>query len=320
MIRRAVMALVLAAMAGGVAQAQPYPSRTIKLVSPFPPGGGTDFLARTVAQHLGDMNKWNIVVENKAGGGGTIGLGETKRGQPDGYELVVGQFDNLVLAPWISKVAFDSTKDFAPIALFGKTPIVFVVRKDSRFQSFADAVAAVRAAPNDVTIGSAGTGTITHIIIELIRSRGESQFRHVPYRGSTPALTDLLGGHVDMIGASIASAYPLIKSGDVRALAVSGEARSRSLPDVPTLGEQGVKGIAVNTWYGLLAPAGLPDEIAQRLNKDVNAVVQRPDVVAKLAEQGVEPAPISPQAFGTMIREDYATWQKIIGDLGFKRE
>lgn len=320
MIRFALTALALLALLPAVASAQTYPSRPVKIISPFPPGGGTDLVARTVGQSLADRNKWQVVIENKAGAGGAIGLGEAKKAEPNGYELVVGQMDNLILAPWLSRVSFDSVKDFTPIALIGKSPIVLVTGKASRFATFGDAVAAVKGEPASVTLGSAGNGTLAHLLIELMRTRTDTRFRHVPYRGSTPAMTDLLGGHLDIGGVSIASALPLIRSGEVRALAVSSRGRNPSLPDVPSLVELGLKDVEVSTWYGLLGPAGLPADLTQLLNREVNAIVQAPGVAATLAEQGLESGPNSPEQFGGLIRDEYAAWQTIIADLGFKRE
>lgn len=314
--------LVAAALASGRAFAQnpAYPSRPIRVISPFPPGGGTDLVARTISQALADTNKWQVVVDNKPGAGGAIGLGEAKRADAGGYDLVVGQMDNLILAPWLSRVSYDSTTDFTPIALIGRSPIVFVTGKASRFASFPDAVAAVKEDPLGVTLGSAGSGTLAHLLIELMRTRTDTAFRHVPYRGSTPAMTDLLGGHLDIGGVSIASALPLIRSGDVRALAVSGAGRNGVLPDTPSLVELGMKGVEVTTWYGLLGPAGLPAEVTALLNRQVNGIVRRPEIAASLAEQGLEAAPMTPDAFGTMIRDEYVAWRKIVADLGFKRE
>jgi tripartite-type tricarboxylate transporter receptor subunit TctC len=311
MNRRAFGGLAIALAAGlaglSPASAQTFPSRPIRVISPFPPG-------------LADLNKWQVYVDNRPGAGGTIGLADARKSEPTGYDLVVGQMDNLVIAPGLSRVNFDTIKDFAPIGLIGTSPIVLVASKTSRLSSFDDAVREVKAEPGRVTLGSAGQGTLAHLLIELMRVRTGIQFRHVPYRGSTPAMQDILGGHLDIAGVSIASALPLIRSGDVRALAVSGAARSATLPDVPTLGQLGLSGVEVSTWYGLLGPAGVPEDILAVLNAQVNRIVQRPDVAATLAEQGLEPAPMSPAQFAAFIREDYAKWQATMAELGFKRE
>ena len=302
------------------AEAQTYPQRTIKVVSPFAPGGGTDYIARNVAQHVGDANKWTMVVENRTGANGTLALGEIARADKSGHEIVVGQSDNLVLASLLTKVPFDSVKDFTPIALVAKTPIVFVVPAKSRFKTFADVVAAAKADPDKMTFGSSGIGSGTHLAAELMRLRADVRMRHVPYRGSTPALTDLLGGHVDVVGSSIASAGSLIRSGDVRPLAVTTPTRSTTLPDVPTLAELGIKGIDVSTWYGVLGPAGLPDDVVRTLNTEVNKMMQRKEIVSAFGEQGLEPSPDSPEAFRTLLKTDYERWIGILAELGMKRE
>lgn len=319
MIRHVLAALLLFATTLA-SQAQGYPSRPIRVISPFPPGGGTDLVARLVSQNLADLNKWSVFVENKPGASGAIGLAEAARANPAGYDLVIGQMDNLALSPFLSRVSFDSIKDFTPIALIGKTPIVFIVRRDSAFRGFIDTVEAVKAAPGSVTMGSPGSGSTTHLILELLRVREDRVFRHVPYRGAAPSLTDLLGGHVDVVGSSIASAMALIRSGEVRALAVTSTRRNPSLPEVPTLDELGIKAIDVSTWYGLLGPAGLPEEVTRTLNADVNRIVQRPEVIAALGEQGLEAAPMSREDFAALLGRDHASWGKIIGELGFKRE
>jgi tripartite-type tricarboxylate transporter receptor subunit TctC len=316
---RLLLAL-LAMLAVPAAYAQTYPSRTIRVVSPFAPGGGTDFLARTVGQYLADSNKWTVVVENRAGANGALGLSEVAKSEPSGHDLVLGQMDNLILAPWLTKVSYDSVKDFTPVALIGKTPIVFLVAAKSPHKSFQDVAAAAKAKPGTVTLGSSGTGSISHLANELLRLRGDILMRHVPYRGSAPALGDLMGGHVDVVGSSIASALALIKSGNVRPLALSSTKRSPVLPDVPTFAELGIPGVEVGSWYGVLGPAGLPAEVTKRLNADVNAMMARPDILAKLGDQGIEPVPQSPEEFAALVRTDYTTWRDIITEIGMKRE
>lgn len=184
--------------------------------------------------------------------------------------------------------------------------------------AFAAVIEAAKKAP--VTVGSSGTNSATHLTAELLRLKAGMQLRHVPYRGSAPALTDLMGGHVDLVGSSIASAISLIRSGEVRAVAVSGSARSPSLPDVPSLSEIGIADLDVSVWYGLLAPAGLPIEVRQSLNDEINKVIRRPDVATAFGEQGLEPAPQSPEAFAAILKQDYELWTSLISQLGIRRE
>ncbi|MEN3296851.1 MAG: hypothetical protein V7642_6104 [Burkholderiales bacterium] len=317
MIRQALgaMALLTAAV---FAHADAYPEKPIRIVSPFPPGGGTDLLARTFGTKLNEVNKWTVVVENKPGANGTMGLAEVARAKPTGYDLVMGQKDNLVLAPWLFKVSFDSVKDFTPVALIGSTPVVILAAGNSKYRSFADVVAAAKAAPNTLSFATSGNGSVSHIASELLRRRANIYLQHVPYKGSGPALADLVGGHVDVAGSSIASAVPLIKGGKARALAVTGLNRNPSLPDVPTLAEFGITNVEVSSWWGLLGPAGLPKDIVRKLNEDVNKLLLRPDVLATLKDNGIEAKQATPEQFATMLKTDYHDWEKVIAETGIK--
>lgn len=315
MIRRILGGIGLALITFSVL-AQPYPDKAIRLVSPFPPGGGTDLLARTVAAKLSAQAKWSVIVENKAGAGGILGLAEISRARKEGYELVVGQKDNLILAPWLTHVTYDSVKDFTPIALLATSPVVLLSASNSSFQTFQDVVTAAKNKPDAVTFGTSGSGSVSHIISELLRLRAGIAMQHVPYKGSSPALTDLLGGHVDVVGASIASASALIAAGKVRALAVTSASRSPSLPDVPTLTELGVKGVEVSVWYGLLGPSGLPPERTALINKEVNEVLKREDVQTVFKDQGLQTQIITPDAFAQLIASEYSEWKTIIAETG----
>jgi tripartite-type tricarboxylate transporter receptor subunit TctC len=317
MIRQALGALALV-MTAVVANAQVYPDKPIRIVSPFPPGGGTDLLARTVGTKLHEINKWTVVVENKPGANGTMGLSEVARARPTGYELVLGQKDNLVLAPWLFKVSFDSVKDFTPIAMIGTTPVVILAAANSRYRSFADVVAAAKAAPNALSFATSGNGSVSHIASELLRSRANVHLQHVPYKGSGPALADLVGGHVDVAGSSIASAIPLIKGGKARALAVTGLSRNPSLPDVPSLAEFGITNVEVSSWWGLLGPANLPKDIVRRLNEDVNKLLVRADVLNTLKDNGIEAKQTTPEQFANILKTDYHDWEKVIAEIGIK--
>jgi tripartite-type tricarboxylate transporter receptor subunit TctC len=317
MIRQALGALALV-MTAVVANAQVYPDKPIRIVSPFPPGGGTDLLARTVGAKLHEINKWTVVVENKPGANGTMGLSEVARARPTGYELVLGQKDNLVLAPWLFKVSFDSVKDFTPIAMIGTTPVVILAAANSRYRSFADVVAAAKAAPNALSFATSGNGSVSHIASELLRSRANVHLQHVPYKGSGPALADLVGGHVDVAGSSIASAIPLIKGGKARALAVTGLSRNPSLPDVPSLAEFGITNVEVSSWWGLLGPANLPKDIVRRLNEDVNKLLVRADVLNTLKDNGIEAKQTTPEQFANILKTDYHDWEKVIAEIGIK--
>lgn len=315
MIRRILGGIGLVLVACSVL-AQPYPDKAIRLISPFPPGGGTDLLARTVAAKLSDQAKWSVVVENKPGAGGVLGLADIARARKEGYELVVGQKDNLILAPWLTQVTYDSVKDFTPIALLATSPVVLLAASNAPYKDFSDVIAAAKKTPDAITFGTSGSGSVSHVIIELLRKRAGIAMQHVPYKGSSPALTDLLGGHVNVVGSSIASASALIESGKVRALAVTSAARSPSLPDVPTLVELGVKGVDVSVWYGLLGPAGVPPERIALINKEVNEVLKRDDVLAIFKDQGLQTQLTTPAEFAQLIANEYSEWKTIIADTG----
>ena len=322
MLRRtfAVACLALAAASTAVL-AQSFPSKSIRLIIPFPPGGGTDQLSRLVAQKLAETEKWNVVPDNRAGAGGTLGIAEAVRGQPTGYDMVMGQKDNLVVAPWLYKSAgFDTIKDLVPVAHVAYTPVVIVARADSKFKTLKDVVAAAKAAPDVVTFGSPGNGTTIHLAGELFNQAAGIKLRHVPYKGSNPAMMDLLGGNVDLLVSSVPSALQQIKAGKLRALAVTSARRSSSLPEVPTVAESGYPGMDVATWYGLFVPAGTPKDVVDKVHGAVNRLLARPDLIAALHEQGAEAQAMSEQQFADLVRTDYHKWEGIVKASGARIE
>lgn len=322
MLRRTFTAAGLAlAAAPFAARAQAWPAKPIRLIVPFPPGGGTDQLSRLVAQKLAESEKWSIVPDNRAGAGGTLGIGEAVRAQPTGYDIVMGQKDNLVVAPWLYKnVGFDTTRDLVAVAHVAYTPVVIVVRADSKFRTLRDVVAAAKAESDSVMFGSPGNGTTIHLAGELFNQSAGIKLRHVPYKGSNPAMMDVLAGNVDLLVSSVPSALGQIKAGKLRALAVTSARRSSSLPDVPTVAESGWRGLDVSTWYGLFAPAGTPKEIVEKLHIAVNKLLVRSDVVAAMHEQGAEPQAMTAQQFDALVRSDYRKWEKIVKDSGARVE
>ncbi|MFC3123472.1 Bug family tripartite tricarboxylate transporter substrate binding protein [Pseudoroseomonas globiformis] len=322
MLRRHLGALALAGSLPAIglsrkARAQAYPSRPIRMISPFPPGGGTDLLARALCTRLAEAKGWTVVVENRAGANGAIGLAEAARAPTEGYDIVLGQQDNLVLAPLLTKVAFDPVKDFAPVAFAVQSPPVITVATQSPYKSFADLVKAAKAAPGSLAFGSSGSGSSSHIISEMLRLHGGIQLQHVPYRGSNPAMADLMGGHVAAVGSSIASASSALQSGAARPLAVAGVTRSSSLPDTPTLRELGYD-VEMTTWWGVLGPARMPQMVTELLNKEFNQLMSQPELIRVLAQQGMEPAPSTPAAFAELIRKDVETCRAIINQIGMK--
>ena len=298
-------------------QAQDYPNKPLRLVIPFPPGGGTDFLGRVVAKGLGESTKWNIVPENRAGAGGTVGLGTVARAEGDGYELALGQIDNMVIAPEIYKdIAYNATRDFAPIGIVAETPLVIVARADSRFKDLKDVVNEAKSQPGVINYASPGAGTITHLAAELFQQVSGVKLTHVPYRGSGPAMADLLGGQVQLAVTSIPSSNPQIQAGKVRALAVTSAERSPLLPDVPTVAEAGYKDFDVRVWYGLVAPAKTPPAIQKTLNTELNKILAKKDVIDAIAAQGAAAKPVTQEEFRETIQQDIAKWKPVVKASG----
>jgi tripartite-type tricarboxylate transporter receptor subunit TctC len=320
----APLAILLASLGlSGTAQAQAaaYPAKSIRLIIPFPPGGGTDILSRLVANKLTETAKWTIVPDNKAGAGGTIGITEATKAAPTGYDMVMGQKDNLVVGPWLyGNLPWDPTKDLVAVAHIAYTPVVIATAANSRFKTLADVVNAAKAAPDTVTYGSPGNGTTIHLAGHLFEKAANVNIRHIPYKGSNPALMDALAGNVDLLVSSVPSAIAQLKAGKLRALAVTSAARSSSLPDVPTVAESGYKDFDVATWYGLFMPANTPEAIVTTMNTKVNELLATPEMKAAIQAQGAEPQAMKPEAFANLLKTDYAKWKGIVQGSGAKIE
>ena len=298
-----------------------YPAKPIRLIVPFPPGGGTDILSRLVAQKLTESAKWTVVADNRAGAGGTIGITEAAKAAPTGYDLVMGQKDNMVVGPWLYKnLPWDPTKDFSAIAHIAYTPVIIATGVNSRFKTLADVVAAAKAAPDTITYGSPGNGTTIHLAGDLFEKAAGIKIRHVPYKGSNPAMMDALAGNVDLLVSSVPSAMGQIKSGKLRPLAVTSAKRSTSLPDVPTVAEQGFKDFDVSTWYGVFAPAGTPKDVVNAVNAEINKLLATPEMKDAIHAQGAEPQAMTPDQFGTQLKADYQKWRGIVQGSGVTLE
>ena len=298
-----------------------YPAKPIRMIVPFPPGGGTDILARLVANKLSEQAPWTVVADNKAGAGGTIGISEAAKAAPTGYDIVMGQKDNLVIAPWLYKnLPWDPTKDLVAVAHVAYTPVLIATASNSRFKSLADVIAAARAAPGTITYGSPGNGTSIHLSADLFEKAAGIRLSHVPYKGSNPALLDALAGNVDLLVSSLPSAMGQIKAGKLRPLAVTSGKRSSSLPDVPTIAESGYKDFDVSTWYGLFAPAGTPASVVSSLNARVNQLLGNAEVKAAILAQGAEPQAMTSAQFTTLLKTEYVQWKGIVEASGAKIE
>ena len=322
MHRRQLMLAAALAAAGTGARAQAgWPTRPLRLIVPFPPGGGTDFLSRTVASKLAEGTGWTVVPDNRAGAGGTIGIGEAARAENSGHTLVMGQLDNLVVAPQFYRaLPYDTLRDLQPVAHVADSPIILLVAASSPFRTLADVAAAARQTPDAVTFASAGAGTVSHLVGEFFGVAAGVKLRHIPYRGSAPALADLLGGQVALLSSSIPSASAQLKAGKLRALGVSSARRSPAVPEVPTIAEQGFPDFDVATWYGVFAPIGVPAPVVQRVNAEINRLLQLPEVAAAIQSQGGDARPDTAQALGARVRRDTERWKAAIAAAGVKLE
>ena len=300
------------------AQAQPYPSRTVRLVVPFAAGGSTDIIGRTVGQKLNEMWGQPVVVDNRPGGSTVIGTDVVAKSAPDGHTLLVTPAPFTIVPSLIAKLPYDPAKDFEPITLINTTPLVVVVHPGVPAKSVKDLIALAKAKPGSINYGSSGSGGSNHLAGELFNALAGVRMVHVPYKGNAPALTDLLGGHVDLVFNGLTSAMPLIKSGKLRALAVTSIKRTGSLPDMPTLDELGLKGFQAVAWNGLSAPARTPKDIIAKINADVLKVVRSPELAERLRAEGSDPVGNSPEQYAAFLRDEIAKWSKVIKFAGVK--
>ena len=313
--RRAVVSVALsAALAVALpAHAQSaYPSKVIKIVVPTAPGGGNDAMARIVAAKLQERWKQAVIVENKAGGNGAIASEYVARAAPDGYTILLGYIATHGINPGLSKVPYDPVKDFVPIAEIAEAQGVLVVNPSVPAKTVKELIALAKAKPGTMSYASAGNGTAPHISGELFKQQAGVDLLHVPYKGSGPAMTDTLAGTTQIMFPSLVAATPHIKSGKLRALAVTGSKRSPLYPDLPTVAESGVAGFEITQWYGFFAPAKTPADIVDKLNKEIVAVMKEPDVAKKFADQGADIVTGSSADFGKLVERELARWSKFI--------
>lgn len=319
--RREMLATIVAMAASGSALAQSaYPNKPIKLVVPFVPGGSNDNIARVIATQLSTRLGQGIVVENKGGGGGTLGTNSVAKSAPDGYTLLLTSSSLTTNAATSKKLPFAPEKDLEPIGKIGAGAFVVVVGPKSNIKTLAELVAQARAQPRSISFGSAGIGGINHLGTELLASAAKIELLHVPYKGIGLAFSDLIGGQIQMLLPSIASAVPHIKAGTMRPLAVTSANRSPQLPDVPTVAEAGVPGYDLEVWWGLTGPAGMPKPIVALLNQELNKVLASEDMKTLLAREGADPQPTTPQQFGELIRSDIQRWTRLLKESNIQTE
>ena len=297
-----------------------WPAKPIKLIVPFAPGGSNDIISRLMAVKLGARLGQPVVVENKAGGGGTIGTEFVVKAPADGYTLLFASASITTNAASGKKLAYDLVKDLEPIGGVAATPFAIVVSQDLKVKTLAEFIALARAKPGSINYGSAGIGGMNHLGTELFSSASKVQLVHVPYKGIGPAFVDLMGGNLQMVLPSVASVIGHIRAGKMQGLAVTSATRSPLAPEIPTAEEAGLPGFRLEVWFGLLGPAKLPASIRKRLNDEINAVLAMPDVKETLAREGSTPMPGTPEEFGSLIRSEIDSWGRLIREKSIQRE
>ncbi|GGE49273.1 exported protein [Agaricicola taiwanensis] len=317
MVSLAVMAFGLALPA--TASAQDYPTQPIKLIVPGTAGGGMDVIARVIGDRIGTILKQPVVVENKPGAGGNIAVDYVAKSKPDGYTMLIGQTAHFSINPSLySSLPFDPVKDFQPVTLLADAPNVVMVNAESPIKNLDELVAAAKASEKGLSLATPGNGTVSHLTGELFQKTAQVKFNHIPYKGAAAALTDVMGGRVDFMLSSIPTALSQIKAGKLRPIAVSAAKRSPSLPDVPTIGEQGYPGFDAGTWYGLLVPAGTPTAVVEKLNAAANEAIEADDIREKIRQEGGDSYGGTSAEFAALMKADSEKWSKVVKESGAK--
>jgi len=305
------------ALAAVAAPAQQYPTKPVRWIVPFPPGGGTDVISRAIAQKLTEAWGQQVIADNRPGSGGTIGLAAATKSPADGYTVVLGQLANVAIAPALyTRLPYDPVKELQPVTLVLSAPLILVAHPSLPAKNTRELLALARAKPDAITFGSPGNGTTGHLAAEVIKSTTGVKMTHVPYKGASPAITGLLGGEIAIYVSSIPPALPFMKAGRLKALGVTSAKRTATLPDVPTIAESGLPGYEVTNWYGVMVPAGVPKDILARLHTEIVRILQLPDVRQRFAGEGGDVAPNTPEQFAAFIRSEIAKWGKAVKDSG----
>ena len=316
--RAAAIALLCAGVGAGAAAAAEFPSKPVRLILGFPPGGATDLVARAMQPRMSAALGHQLVIDNRPGANGIIAGELTARADPDGHTIFFGHIGVLVISPAIQKLPFDPIKDFAPIGQAVSLQNILITHPTLAARTTREFIAYAKSNPGKINYASSGIGSPGHLAAVLLESMAKIQITHIPYKGGGPAITDLLAGHVPAFFAVISTGVPHVQAGKVRGIAVTGTRRAEAVPDVPTIAESGVPGYAATNWYGLLAPAKTPSAIIDRINRDMTVALKSPDVIENLKARGIDAAPNSPAEFATFIRAESEKWRPIVRQSGIK--
>ena len=313
--------LALFCLAASLAQAQDYPTRAIRLIVPFSPGGVADTSARVVADRLATRLGQQVIVENRAGASGNIGTQQVAQAAPDGYTLVLGFDGTMVINPWVfPNIPFDTVKDFVPVTKLGDATLIMVAHPSVAANNMKELIALAKTKPGTLSYCTSGTGGTPHLAGELLNQRAGISLVHIPYKGGGQAVGDVVGGQIPLVYTAIASAQQYVKSGRLKALGVSGAKRSSSLPDVPTFVESGLEGFVVDSWVGIFAPAKTPRAIVDRLQRELAAILATAEVRERYAVLGIDPVGNTSEQFGEQVRADLAKWEKVVKQANIRAE
>ncbi len=325
--RRMLLVLAVCAPTTAAALAIPavvrsadYPLRPLRLVVPFPPSGAADILARTIAPKFGQELRQQVVVDNRPGANGVIGFDLVARSPADGYTLLIGFTTGVAINPMVSKVSYDPIRDFAPVSIVARTPMMLIAHPSFPGNSVKELIALAKAAPGKLSYASPGTGNPNHLAGEMFKSMAGVDLVHIPYKGAGPVMVDVMGGHVPIAFVTLAAALPHVRAGKLKSLAITSDKRWPALPEIMTMADAGLHGLEVIEWFGILAPARTPKAAISRLNEEIVKTVRSPEVNARLAEQGLEPYVTSSEQFATVIRADIDKWSKVIKHVGIRVE
>jgi tripartite-type tricarboxylate transporter receptor subunit TctC len=316
------LALVLVAAFTVPLRAQNYPERVVRIIDPYPPGGSVDVMGRLLAQKMSEATGGQFIVENRTGAGGNVGAEMVAKSEPDGYTLLFTAPGPLVINQtlYTKGLGFDPIKDFTPIALFGTTPLVMMVSNDTPAKNVSEFIALAKQKPGSINFGSAGIGTTPHLTGELFKSMAHVDIVHVPYRGTGPAMVDLMAGHIELFFDLLPTSFPQIQAGKVRALANAGATRPSSLPDLPTVAEQGLPGFSANSWWGFVGPAKMPEPVKAKLIATVKKVLSSPEVIKRMHDLGAEPGDALGPDFAAFMEAEAKKWGEVIRVSGAHAE